>query len=316
MRQGFIDAETTDEFPERFPLGTSKAQIVRDLRNAGYTVGKELELYERKTGPETGITVTDVHRTGNIAHGFDPKDGYDLRDIDNWTPQQKQKLTRVFNAVKSLAERPFQIYRPRKPENLAVVQKAAQHPRKIPELNVAFVPVGYPGERAEITITKRKQVVIERGKEVIKEKPLVKIQDGAVTKMPTLFSDIGLTMTQVEKMGAVKAAKLLVAEMKKQGATMFTPMAGEREFGRAFNEDALYQEMENIMKDYPRWAVFLIGIIAFDMPKRSDIAGYRISKSRAKRAQTRAAKAASARFRKQIKKAEKRQQRIHKRKKR
>lgn len=302
LRQGFIDPERTDDFPENFAPGTSKAAIVRDLRRAGYVVGKELELRETKTG----ITVTDVHRTGNIASGFKAKDGYDLRDIDSWTPQEKSKLTRIFNTVKSLSERPFQIYRPRKRENLKIVQDASQHLTSPPEINVAFVPVSDPSEKAEIKITTRKVVKITKaGKKKEIETPLVSITQGEVKKMPTLWKDVGLTRKQVED-DPIGATKILVAEMKKHGAKMFTPMAGEREFSRAFSENALYDEIANVIDQYPRWAVFLIGMQAFEMPKRSDLVNYRQKKRAAKSAQAIANRKARVAFRRKAKAEEKR----------
>jgi hypothetical protein len=297
LRQGFIDPERTDDFPENFAPGTSKAAIVRDLRHAGYVVGKELELHETKVG----ITVTDVHRTGNIASGFSSRDGYDLRDVDSWTPQQKSKLTRIFNTVKSLSERPFQIYRPRKRENLQIVQDASQHLTSPPEINVAFVPISDPSIHADIKISKRKVVkVTPSGKKKEIETPLVAITQGEVIKMPTLWKDVGVTKKQLEK-DPVKATKILVAEMKKHGAKRFTPMAGEREFSRSFTEEELYDEVKSISELYPRWAVFLIGIQAFDMPKRSDLVNYRKKKRAAKAAQAAANRKSRVAFRAKVK---------------
>lgn len=302
LRAGFVDPETTDEFPERFAAGTSKAQIVRDLRRSGYTVGKELVLSETKA---EGIAVTEVHRTGNIASGFAPKDGYNLRDVDSWTPQQKAKLTRVFNAAKSLSERPFQIYRPRKRENLELVQHAAHAVKSPPELNVAFVPVSYPGERAEIEITTRKQVRVRRGKRKLVDKPMVVIHDGDVAKMPVMWDDVGVSKKQFER-DPLKATQKLIDEMTKLGVNTFTPMAGLHEFPRSFNAKGLLAEIANIIETYEKkqWKQFLLGILAFEIPKRSVMKDYRQSRGKAKRAQTAANKKMQAAFRKEQKKAE------------
>jgi len=304
LRHGFIDPETTDQFPQNFKTGTSKAQIVRDLRRRGYAVGKELVLHETKA---EGITVTDVHRTGNIASGFGAADGYDLRDIENWTPQQKAKLTRTFNIVKSLSERPYQVYRPRKRENLELVQEAAHVIPTPPEINIAFVPVAHPGERADIEIIKREQIKKRRGKEVIEQKPMVVIHDRDVAKIPVKWSDVNVSKKEFQK-DPVKATQKLIDEMAKLGINTFTPMAGVHEFPRSFNAQGLLEEIRNIMAQYSkeRWSAFLLGIHAFEMPRNADLVDYRKSKRAAKAAQTAANKKAAATFRKQVKEAEER----------
>lgn len=304
LRQGFIDPETTDEFPERFPSGTSKAQIIRDLRRAGYSVGKELVLHETKA---EGIKVTEVHRTGNIASGFDARSGYDLRDIDEWTPQQKAKLTRTFNIVKSLSERPYQTYRPRKRENLELVQDAAHGIPTPPEINIAFVPVAHPGERADIEIIKREQIKKRRGKEVIEQKPMVVIHDRDVAKIPVRWSDVNVTKKQFQK-DPVKATQKLIDEMAKLGINTFTPMAGVHDFPRSFNAKGLIEEIKNILAQYSKkqWSQFLLGIHAFEMPRNANLVEYRKDKKAAKAAQTTANKKARATFRKQVKEAEQR----------
>jgi hypothetical protein len=102
--------------------------------------------------------------------------------------------------------------------------------------------------------------------------------------------------------------------MKKHGAKRFTPMAGEREFSRSFTEKELYDEIESISTQYPRWVIFLIGIQAFDMPKRSDLVNYRKKKRAAKSAQAAANRKARVAFRAKVKaEAERRKQQRKKR---
>ena len=292
LRSGFRDPEETDELQlpskkdrERQGLPPlSKAEAIRSLRRAGYVIGKEVEF-----DPKTGV-LTDVRRTGNIARGFGAVDGYDLRDVDEWTPQQKAKLTRTFNAVNKLASRPFQVYRPRKRENLAIVQKATHGTVTTPpELNIAFVPVAYPAERATVKI-KKQRVTIKEREQVI---PRVEVQERDIVKAPTLWSDLKLTMADVARdpRGAVR--KMVEAI----GGDRFTFLIGTRELQQALGPKGLEDELVNIMNQYPRWAMFVMGIQAFTMPPPRRLADYRTAKTASQDALTKQREKDRRRFR-------------------
>ncbi len=270
LRHGFLDTVETDEYD--VTPGTSKTEAIRQLKEFGYPIGKEIDYNER-----TGVLI-DVRRTGNLARGFDAKDGYNLAEIDQWTPAQKAKVTRLFKVVSRLSSRPFQIYRPRKPENLERVQRAAQHHEFPPELAVAFVPVGRPGERAKIDVRADRVVITER----------------SVSHTPTLWGDVGLTMKDVAADPVAAVRKVI----EHTGGKYFTLLAGTTEFRRTFQAEGLEQEILRVMNAYDEeWQNFLFGIQAFDMPQGRDLRDYRKSKREAKDAQDRYRKHAKRVFR-------------------
>jgi len=288
LRHGFVDSEKTDDLT--VTPGTSKTAAIRDLKRAGYAIGKETEYNER-----TGV-LTDVRRTGKIARGFEAKDGFDLRHIDQLSAADKAYITRTFKAVQKLSAQPYQEYRGRKPENLQRVQEAMHGELKTPpELVVAFVPVARPDERAEIKILKDRVEVVERD----------------IKRTPTRWGDVinpatGKAFTLKAVADDPKAAVRALAEAT--GGDRFQFMAAKSPmFGRTFTAKGLEEEIENLQKQYPRWAQFLIGIQAFTMPAAKDLRDYRKSKDTAKRAQTKERKRAATAFRRSVKAEEKRE---------
>ena len=296
MRCGFIDPAETDDLQlpskvDREKQGLpplSKAQAVRDLRRAGYTIGREVDF-----DSDTGV-LTDVRRSGKIAHGFAAKDGYDLREVDDWTPQEKARLTRVYNQVKTLSERPYQIVRPRKAENLERLQGATAPFKMADEIDVAFVPVARPGEEVDIRYTKTDVVIKEQTYEV----ETVEFQEREVTWVPVYWADLGLTPSQVEAdvPGAVqKVVDAFPAEA-------YTMMAGATFMTDSHSPDELVAEIQYIIDWYPRWEQFLLGVQAWTFfPKQADLADYRRDKRKAKKGQERQSKKDKARFRKRVK---------------
>jgi len=292
LRGGFLDAERTDELTvtdakTRARQGlppVSKTQAIRDLKNAGYVIGKEIE-YNARTG-----VLTDVRRTGKIARGFAAVDGFDMRDVDTWTPQQKSRVTRVFKAVQKLSSQPYQEFRARKAENLARVQEASHGDLKTPpELLLAFVPIAYPSERAEIRILKDRVEIIER----------------EVRRTPAKWGDVGFTPEQVadDPIAAVRALAAFTGGERFQFMASKSPM-----FGRTFSAEGLEDEILNIMKQYPRWAAFVIGVQAFIAPAARDLVDYRTSRDDVKLVQKTERQRTATLFRKRIRREEKRRQ--------
>lgn len=109
------------------------------------------------TDPETN------RRQGKFADGFDVADGYDLRKINDWSPAQKAKVTRMFKVVDKLTSRPYQVYKSRDPRRLKQVQKAAQHDEFPRGLKVAFVPTSAQAERVKVKVSKTGKVKFKQG---------------------------------------------------------------------------------------------------------------------------------------------------------
>ena len=290
LRHGFVDPERTDDLA--VAEGTPKTRAIRDLRRAGYVIGKETEYNER-----TGV-LTDVRRTGKIAKGFGAGDGFNMRDVASWTPQQKARVTRLFKTVQKLSAQPYQEFRTSKHENLERVQDASHGGIKTPdELVLAFVPVARPGERAEIKIRDDRIEVIERD----------------VSRTPTTWADAGYSLKDVaaDPVAAIRAMVAFTGGDQFQFMSVNAPM-----FGRAFDAESLEEEMLRLQKDYKkRWRTFLTGIQAFTAPTATKIRDYRVSKESAKRAQRKERQHAATVFRRKIR-AEEKRRKVRARKKR
>ena len=102
-------------------------------------------------------------RMGKFADGFDPSDGYDMRKINDWTPAQKAKITRMFKTVDKLTSRPFQVYKSKNKARLKKVQQAAQHDEFPKQLKVAFVPTSGRAERVKVRVTKKGRIKFKQG---------------------------------------------------------------------------------------------------------------------------------------------------------
>jgi hypothetical protein len=285
LRAGFIDPTETDEVPQRVKKGTPKTVALRDLRRHGYVIGKEVAYDE-----ERGI-VTDVRRTGKIAEGFTPKDGYNLSNADDWTPQQKAKLTRVYNAIKQLTDRPYHVYRGRKKENIQRVQEATAPFAYPKEVKIAFVPVARPGEKPKIKFTKTAVVLEDDTPAVIET---VEIIEQNVGRKPIYWADVGVTeeMLRNDVKGAV--AKMHAAI----GAKEYSPMSGVFQQPESYGPKGLAGEILRIQGEYPeRWPKFLLGIQAYHFPQRQDLAAYRRARTKATNAQRKLRKREKDKFR-------------------
>lgn len=293
LRHGFVDAEKSDTLyvtdartRERQGLPpVTKGQAIRDLKSAGYIIGKETEF-----NPRTG-ELTDVRRTGKIARSFESRDGFNLRDVSKLTPQQKARITRTFNAVQKLSAQPYQEFRTPKAENLARVQEVSHGGIKTPdELVLAFVPVARPGERAEIRILPDRVEIIERD----------------VKRTPTTWADAGLNLKDVadDPIAAIRAMVAFTGGDQFQFMSVNTPM-----FGLAYDAASLEAELVSLQKEYKqRWQSFLTGIQAFHAPTARKIRDYRVSKAAAKRAQRKERLRTATAFRRKVRTAEKRRQ--------
>ena len=288
LRAGFIDPEATDEVPQRVAKGTSKTVALRDLRRHGYVIGKETE-YDATTGK-----VTDVRRTGKIATGFAAKDGFDMRDVESWTPQQKQRITRVFNQIKQLTDRPYYVYRGRKKENIERVQEATSPHGYPKEVKIAFVPVARPGEKPVIKFTTT-DVVIDDEPTTIET---VEIIERDVTKKPIYWADVGVTVDFLRAHPAQAVAQM----HKAIGAKEYSPMSGTRQQPESYGPKALVREIRNLIYGYPdRWPKFLLGVIAFSFPRQVDLQSYRKSRTKAQLAQRKVRARDRKKFRKESK---------------
>jgi hypothetical protein len=271
LRKGFIDPETTDDFDVKIKDST-KAAVTRDLRRKGYAVGDELDY-----DPDTGV-ITDVRRSGKIARGFSAADGFDLGDVESWTPQQKQKVSRVFNQIKQLTERPYYVYRGRKKENIERLQEATSPHGYPAEVDIAFIPVARPGEKPEVKFT-TDEVEIDDEPTTIET---VEIIERDVARKPIYWADVGVSEELLREHPRQAVMKMHAAI----GAKEYSPMSGAHSQPESYGVNALVREIRDLQFGYPeRWPKFLLGLQAFSFPRQTDIAGYRKSRTKAKTAQ-------------------------------
>ena len=74
-----------------------------------------------------------------FAKSFAAKEGYNLHDLDSWTPAQKGKLTKYFKKGVALASKQFELYHSNDPESMRAMSKLANQ-ESFPEFNQVFFP--------------------------------------------------------------------------------------------------------------------------------------------------------------------------------
>lgn len=224
-------------------------------------------------------------RSGKFADGFEARDGFDLRYVDDWTPAQKAEVTKLYNQVDKLMARPFQVVRSRKPENLRRVQKAAQHITHPKKLKVAFVPVARPGEDADVRLYKPTKKH-PKGRVVITER--------GVKRTPVSFDEVGISTEFLAEDTAGAVAQLVEAQPGK----LYVPMAGEYETkGQAVSPQGLagalaalmnkYSEEEGHDEDDPNshhYSNWLHGVAVYNFRTQKEFKAYRNNRTKAARA--------------------------------
>lgn len=99
-----------------------------------------------------------VRELRRISNRFDPDNGYDLRQLNQWSNARKAAITRAWNEVDEYLHSVHRIYRPRKRKNL---QRVSQQfwGRKAPKwMNAIPVQVMDPRNPARVTVTKKGNV--------------------------------------------------------------------------------------------------------------------------------------------------------------
>lgn len=95
---------------------------------------------------------------------FKASEGFNLHDVENWTPAQKRKVTRYYRELAPIiASGNFQVKRYRKPERLNAAIEASLQEQKLPGQKVAVFSVD-PGERVELEWKAReREPIVKRG---------------------------------------------------------------------------------------------------------------------------------------------------------
>ena len=142
---------TADDKPKRKPRkkqpkkkpDKTKAQLEKEVKR---------EQYRERVKRMRGL----------FGDQFKPKDGYDLRRINSWTPQQKSKITRYFRVIAPRITGDFVVKRYRKAENLRAAIDASLQEKPLRGQTAAAFSVD-PGERVEIKVVRGRATVKKQG---------------------------------------------------------------------------------------------------------------------------------------------------------
>lgn len=230
-------------------------------------------------------------RSGKLATGFEARDGYNLREIDDWTPAEKSRVTKLWNLVDDLTAKPFQIVRKRKPENIRAVQEFAQHETYPPELKVAIIKVAYPEEKADVYVDPD---TLE-----------VSVTERGVTRRSHDFTKM-VDMDELED-DPREAIKSVVAATPE--SQMYGIQAGKYEVNRTFTERGVTTAIINLMNEYSEengydpddknsshWSNWLGGVVAYEYDTVTEARAYLASEEHAADAVSRYRKADARRF--------------------
>lgn len=80
----------------------------------------------------------------SLAYGFEAADGFNLHDINTWTPAQRRKVRETFKRVEELEAQPKIIVRPRSQKKLKQLQQSFHGDTISKNLKVAFLPFSTP----------------------------------------------------------------------------------------------------------------------------------------------------------------------------
>lgn len=103
-----------------------------------------------------------ARRLRPFTRGFDSRNGYNIRNVKNWTPQQKAKLTRYFKKAVDLAAKPFTLYKSSNKQQMSRMAEIANQ-KGYPAFHSIFYP-SPPGSK--ITFNKKRNAPRVRGRGV------------------------------------------------------------------------------------------------------------------------------------------------------
>lgn len=184
------------------------------------------------------------------AKGFEAKDGYDLRKINEWTPAQKRKITRYYKELDDLTSRPFHPFAPRSKSHLKISQKYSQHRSGFPKFKVAFIPTD-GSVTPKVKFTKKGEMrVIQKGVE----------KQAFFLSLNTLLTDPKGAMDSITQA---------------TGFDTFTIMAGTHEIFSLLGDSAtIADEIAKKQKKYDNHREWLHGVIGYKFKKEDQLIDY------------------------------------------
>lgn len=183
---------------------------------------------------------------------------YDLRRP--LTPAAKRKIKKYHDEINALTNRPYQVYRPRRPDHLSEAQEFAQHEKRLPGLKVGFIPTD-GANKVRLRFTARG--VVGSTKHV-------------------LISDVRLSVAQL----LINPEKHVNERIAGNPARQYTVQAGRYEIPQGYLPSTVGKAVARLVSVYNdkennhyfgRW---LHGLKAYEFEAQADMSEYLAEKQR------------------------------------
>jgi len=94
--------------------------------------------------------------------GFEASKGFNLRDIDKWTPQAKRKITNYWEVMGIQVARPHVVKYYRRPDHIKAAAEFAQQDKQLKGQKAVLIPVDDP-KNLSVKFTKSGEIKVKRG---------------------------------------------------------------------------------------------------------------------------------------------------------
>ena len=210
--------------------------------------------------------------------GFLSSDGFDLRDLDQWSSAKKASVNRYYNLIQRLTTRAYYVYRPRSKKRLHAIRRSmgVEDYRKL-KVGIIQVPTRYD----------------ERGKRVRIKPKLTFRKDGTVsikirnvTRETILFEEYGITPEILAQDPELVGWGI----QQETDYEQYTIMAGEFEVGKGvpkfLRNGDLVAEIAKLVESYGAdkfdpndknshfFGNWLFGLIGYNFEHNEDLFNY------------------------------------------
>ena len=141
-----------------------KARLTREYNKLQLAIAPTnvgIPVRDRRTGEVKDYRRDDDHyaymlrKIRPFVTGFGAKEGYNLRNVGEWTRGQKAQVTKYYKALSQLAARPFHVYTSRDKDKVAQARRITDQDPSLKKIKGALVPVSTFGEKPHISVTDR-----------------------------------------------------------------------------------------------------------------------------------------------------------------
>lgn len=210
----------------------------------------------------------------SLVKGFDAKDGYDVRNIDEWTPQQRRRVREYFGRVEQLEAQSKLVVRPKSEKNLRQLQKSFHGDVASKEFKVAYVPYHEP----KVTLPGAK-----------KRKPKIRISSQGVSIQTKQYERVFIPFNQKS---LVKNARSEIQRAARAipGASLYFVQTGDNQtihgqsLGIVTTQILKWMEQYDGVSPLPassgnrgdspkshHWKYWLNGLVGYVLPRGQDV---------------------------------------------